>query len=863
MQTTALSRKLFLAGMTGFSMILQGFAQSDFSASDYMEFLENHQDYGSSQLLRDYPARTTYYADRQEPTQLSGVEWFDSIDQRFQLTLDETGVLEKHQFMVTERIRFYDWASAFISVYSSDLPLFLSSDFVLSTLHQSYDDILLTLEWQFLEPNLQELLQSMYSYFSELVNNYGDDSRLTEVLKDVDLYVAVACTLAEGREILPQYDTPESYHKVMEAIGAEQMAFLPLFTESRLRKIDFSQFTPRGHYNKEIYTEEGILTLENYFRAMMWLGRIDFLMTAPPENPWEPDWTPDELRRMQQGALLLNELLYSCGKVENLRKHEEIISFLVGPDDNLTPMELKQLSETWLTGPETLFEEEPFLQFSEALNSSDNFGQKIMSNFFFVDPFSSDPGALPVSFRLLGQKFLIDSYIFNQVVYDRIVFQGKKIYRPLPDPLDVMAALGNEDALALLEEALEQYHYAANMAGLKALVDAYDEPFWEQSFYNRWLGAICSLHPPASVNGWPYFMQTTAWHQEKLNTQLTSWAQLRHDNILYGKQSYTGGTGCSYPYTYIEPYPELYQKLQEYASEASDFFERMFSDEPLEARESIIRYYERYGSIMENFRRIAQKELDREPLNEQEVTFLRTMINDYMASGPSITGWYTDLYFNVQKGLKWDFTVADVHTQPTDDFGNIVGHVLHVGNGLINMGVFLAENPCDPGHLLAFTGPVSSFHQKVTSQFKRLTDQEWETGFFSGESSFSERPDWVGTYLLDEHGLKRAGGRELKGARYQGNGFQPARSDKPFDYLLLFPNPVTLEANIRFILREGSACWLSVYDASGRKVCTFDYGWLQPAEHHFTLQTTGWNPGLYLIRTGIGSVTETRQMIVR
>lgn len=858
-----LHRKLFLAATIGITCIFSIYAQSGFSASDYIQFLESHQGYQTSELLNDYPALTTYYSGRHDPTDLLGVAWFDSIDQRFQLTYDEKRVLEQHQFMVTERLNHFDWASAFISVYSSDLPLFISTDFILSTLHQSYDEILLTLEWQFLEPNLQALLQSMYSGFPELVSKYGSDSRFREILSDVDLYVAVALSLAEGKEMLPQFDVPDRYREVMEAIDSEQLTYLPLFTDSRLRKLDFSQFKPRGHYNKEIYTGDGVITLENYFRAMMWLGRIDFLMTAPPENPWEPDWTTDELRRMQQGALLLNELLFTSGKLENLQKHEEIISFLVGPDDNLTPEELKQLSDGMLTGPEELFEGEAYQQFTEALNASDDYGQKIMSNFFYVDPLSTDPGKLPVSYRLLGQKFLLDSYIFSQVVYDRIIFEGKKIHRPLPDPLDAMAALGNEDALALLEGEMEQYHYAPNMAGLISLIDAYDESFWEQSFYNRWLKAIRCLDPSAEVRSQPFFMQTTAWHQEKLNTQLTSWAQLRHDNILYGKQSYTGGTGCSYPYAYIEPYPEFYQNLQDYASEASAFYERMFTGELLEARDSIIRYYERYGSIMENFSHIVQKELEGTPLNEQEVTFLKTMINEYMASGPSISGWYTDLYFNIQKGLTWDFTVADVHTQPTDEYGMVVGRVLHVGNGMINMGVFLAENPCDPGQLMAFTGPVSSFHQQVTEQFKRLTDQEWEASFFGGEGPAPQRPDWVSPYLLDGSGNMRSEGRELKGTLYEDTGLESAGESKPYDYMLLFPNPVTLEANIRFVLKEGNSCWLSVYDASGREVLAVDYGRLPAAEHNLTFRTADWSPGLYLVRTNIGSFTETRQLVVR
>ncbi len=839
-----------------------GRSQSGFSPALYMQFLEELQGYTTQQLLEDHPFQTPYYERREFPADLSVVPWFDSIDNRFMLTGDEKRLVSQNHFMISERMWSFDWASAFISVYNSDLPLFLSSDFILGTLHQSYDVILETLEWQYLEPNLQALLKSMYAQFPVLVEKYGKDSRFENILEDVDLYVAVALSLAEGTEKPVQYGTPEQYMEVMDAIGTEQLATMPLFTQSRLRKIDFSQFTPRGHYNKEIYTAEGTITLENYFRAMMWLGRIDFLLTAPPENPWEPDWTADELRRMQLGALLLNELLYDCGKIENWSRHEEIISFLVGPDDNLTPTELRELAESELTGPEALFEEEIYLQFTEALNGSDDYGQKIMSNFFFVDPFSDDPGQLPVSYKLLGQKFLLDSYVFSEVVFDRIVYQEEKVWRPLPDPLDAMAALGNEDALALLEGELDQYHYAGNLAGLEYLINAYDESFWEQSVYNRWLGAIRSLNPPASVSGLPYFMQTTAWRQEKLNTQLTAWAQLRHDNILYGKQSYTGGTSCSYPYTYVEPYPELYGRLGSLASEASSFFTSVL-EEQVGSREAIICFFNRYAEIMEELATIAEKEVQRVPLTGQEVTFLKTMINGFMASGPSIDGWYTELYFDPPRGLLWDYTVADVHTQPTDYFGTVVGNVLHVGNGLINTGVFLAENPCNPGQLMAFAGPVSSFHQQVTSQFKRLTDQEWETELMPGEEGVPERPDWVNSYLLDPTGSAYPEGRALKGAVFTGTGFPSPSVLRPYDYLVLFPNPSRGEANIRFVLKEKTEFRLEVFDSSGRKIVEEGPRLLHPAEHNIRLPLVEWEPGLYLVKIGIGGASEARQLLVQ
>ena len=842
---------------------LQVKAQGTFSPDTYMQFLEEHKDYSAQELLGDHPPRTTYYSSRQYPADLSAIPWYDSLNSRFRFTEDENNMLSQNFFMVSERLGSYDWPSAFLGIYSSDLPLFISTDFVLSTLHNSYDAILQTIEWQFLEPNLLELLHAMYAHFSDLVDTYSADTRFVDVLKDVDLFISVALSLAEDGDYLPQYDTPVKYKELMVAIDAEKMISMTLFTDTKRRKLDFSQFTPRGHYNKEIYTSDGKITLEKYFRTMMWLGRIDFLLTAPPENPWEPDWTDEELRRMQLGALLLNEVLYGCGKLENLTKHEEIISFMVGPDDNMTPGELKDLSDRLLPESQDLFQQGTFDTFMENLNASDDYGQKIMSNFFFVDPFSSDPGNLPISYKLLGQKFLVDSYVFSEVVFDRIVYNGQKIWRPLPDPLDAMAALGNEDALALLESELDEFKYAANMAGLKYLIDAYDDDFWEQSLYNTWLNAIRSLNPLPSSSGLPYFMQTTAWHHEKLNTQLTSWAQLRHDNILYGKQSYTGGTGCSYPYTYVEPYPRLYSKLKVFAENASGFFSDVLAGEQVASKNQIVDYYNGYAEIMERLEFIAQKELEQIRLSDDEVTFLKTMINQYMVSGPSISGWYTDLFFDIQKGLGMDFTVADVHTQPTEYNGAVVGNVLHVGNGMINMGIFIADNPCNPGQYMAYAGPVSSFHNEVTTNFKRLTDQEWEACFWDGYESYPDRPDWVSSYLVDKKGSSYPEGRLLKGALYTGTGTMPGIEQKLFDYLLVFPNPVSVEAHIRFVLNRESDVSLEVFDTSGRKVYTEQRQNLAPAEHDISLSVDNWQQGLYLLRIGIGNQFVVKEMVIQ
>jgi hypothetical protein len=79
----------------------------------------------------------------------------------------------------------------------------------------------------------------------------------------------------------------------------------------------------------------------------------------------------------------------------------------------------------------------------------------------------------------------------------------------------------------------------------------------------------------------------------------------------------------------------------------------------------------------------------------------------------------------------------------------------------------------------------------------------------------------------------------------------------------LFPNPADNEANLRFVLNERSDFWLEVYDASGRLILSGERRTLEPAEHHIPLSVGDWEPGIYLVRVGIGSGYEVRQLVVQ
>jgi len=168
------------------------FAQSTFDPVIYKQFLQNNKTLTTSELLNNNPPKTTYYESRTNPAQLKSISWYDTIKELYQLTPTEEELLANNYFLVSQRMKYYGWADAFVNIYYNDLPLFISSDFLLYTLHNSYDAILLTLEWQFLEPNLADLLQAMYDSYPALYNKYSSDERFGDALFDVDLYISVA-----------------------------------------------------------------------------------------------------------------------------------------------------------------------------------------------------------------------------------------------------------------------------------------------------------------------------------------------------------------------------------------------------------------------------------------------------------------------------------------------------------------------------------------------------------------------------------------------------------------------------------------------------------------------------------------------
>lgn len=778
-----------------------------FNVSAYEQFLAAHQNLTSSQLMSLYSAglfRT------KGPTEYSSAAYFDSIDAKYHLTSDEKSLLAEHGFMVTERLDDSTFGNsfgdAFLDVYHRDLPVFVSTDAILQSIHMSYDQILMMTEEKTLIPELKTLLAQLQADLPALVQKYSSYPAMQQMLNDVDVYLSVPRILL-GSITAPLFSqNTEMVDTLLGLIAAEQPADFPLFS-STLRAIDFSQFTPRGHYTA---TPE----LTQYFKAMMWLGRVEIYLIAPVSAPPPPPETDADIQRQTIDAMLIKELVDGSNSSTLYDQMDSILTFFVGKQDNVTLPEIDSIAQdVGIQNASDLLDTLRWRAFQDTLSTKPYAFQSIISQILMSDPYSPQRIRTASSFLLFGQRFIIDSYIMGNVVYDKIVVNGVPVRRMLPSSLDVLFAEGNDAAAQLLQPDLDEYYYSTNLAALRYLIGSYGQDYWQSSMYNLWSNAIRSLNPPASRDSLPAFMQTAAWWQEKMNTQLASWAELRHDNLLYAKESYSAGIPiCSFPESYVEPSPDFYDSVKSYAAIAQAEFEGSLLQNPI-----IANYFSYVGAIADTLGNISQEELSSIPLKPSEKVFLQNMmytVHSGDCGALPFDGWYPRLFYQETSVESKNFVVADVHTAPTDSLGNPVGWVFHVGTGPINLAVVVATPP--GGVPTAFVGPVMSYYEHLSINFQRLTDEEWQAMY---DAYPSLRPSWVNIYLADTTGAALPSGASL----LTGINGGPPQKLIPTSLNLYqnFPNPFNPSTIIAFTVPPSLAntfVEVAVYNDLGQVV---------------------------------------------
>lgn len=771
----------------------------NFSVQAYKRFLQEHQSLSSQQLMGMYPT-ANFSANLN--INLSDILFLDSVEAKFNLTAYEKNLLRTNGFMVSERLYRTAFGASFLEIYNKDLPVYVTADALLHAFHISYDRILKDIEYFLLFDKLKLMLSKMHGAMPQLHARYQNTPSMLTMLKDADVYLTVARKLA-GVTTQPYYsDNTNFVNTLIGYVDAYQAKNVALFS-SQPRRIDFSQFKPRGHYiaDPQYYPE-----IDKYFKAIMWLGRIELYLIGPKNVIPPVSFATDQ--RQIIISYLIKESFELGNASADYETMEDMVKFFVGDQDNVTLPQLDTMkNETQINFASDFLDSLKVVQFQNILKTKEFAYQLILSQILTRNPMSPDSILPAAAFMLFGQRFVIDSYVTGSVVFDRIPGQICRLY---PSVLDPMFALGNSAVAQFLQPELNQYHYSLNLAGLRYLIDSYGQEFWDGTMYNNWLAGIRALNPPIGRNDYPQFMHTAAYWQRLLNTQLTSWTQLRHDNLLYAKQSYTGGSICSYPYAYVEPFPELYLRLKKIGEIGKVKFA---------AYTSMKYFFANLDTTCGKLATIAQKELDGTPLSPDELFWLKRIIymQDPGSGGSPYNGWYANLYYRDQfidenKGLlQNDFLVADIHTVPTYCGGGYLGAVMHVGTGPVNLGIFVVESQ---GQKVAYVGPNYSFYQYTTLNFLRLTDQEWQNTYLW----LSARPAWVNIYLADSSGNSRGDGPSFitNAGDEQKNIFAPDEIS-----ISNYPNPFNSSTLIKFNVPFGSPSSfteLTIYNIQGEVV---------------------------------------------
>jgi hypothetical protein len=391
---------------------------------------------------------------------------------------------------------------------------------------------------------------------------------------------------------------------------------------------------------------------------------------------------------------------------------------------------------------------------------------------------------MPRSFTVCGQKFVLDSWAFSRVVYDQILWSGGKVERRKPTCLDVaFSTLGNDQTVSeIIARILDPngvpfrdgLPYQHNLLAVRKVIDGQDLSSWTNNIYAAWLAALRALSAPTTDPKYPEAMRTRGWAMKTLNTQMGSWTELRHDTLLYVKQSYAVPGLCGYPAGFVEPRPEFWQAMKVLAETTAAAISSLrlsgtitipgrdpttwpfpvpFSLDQIQSAQ--LGFLGLFRDHMETLRAMAEKELAQEPFTIAETQFLKDIMEDTIGYTGIETwnGWYPKLFYANQLGggraqqlpscAHPDRQVADVHTDLPDETVNDPGAVIHEAVGNMNLLIIAVDNGLDR---MIYAGPVLSHYEFEVPGVSRLSDADWES--MLGTSSKPPSPPWTKGYLV-------------------------------------------------------------------------------------------------------------------
>lgn len=628
------------------------------------------------------------------------------------------GPLEKEKIQNNGFIVYPTDRNQLFHVYENNdylgIPSFITVDAVLQLYHLYFDKTLRDIESNFLTEKLNILLKET---INELIIQRSK-TRNQRIIKSIDFnlaYLGVSQNLLEKNQVKIHgnlsYIALNELEKIKRASDYDSSKLLN-------RLLDYSQYIPRGHYTR---SDE----LKRYFQSMMWLGNAGIdLKDSDSYN-----------ESNILSSLILTRILFTKenqGKalISYWNDIYELTAFYVGLSDDTGPREIKQTMDQLFSNTLNL---EEFDDSEKLLKLAGNLKKGVITG-------KGAAAYKDLQFRIMGQRFIPDSYIFQKLTTQE---------RPMPNGLEIMASFGSQKAHDLM---LKDYKYTWYPSypnyedSLNDLVTEFKSKpvnYWKQSLYYHWLYNLKALFQANDTSNLPFFMTTNAWQIKNLNTSLASWSELRHNTILYAKQSEVvecggdDGTPLNIwvpepPKGYVEPNIELYNRLISLLTFTTSRLASlgMIDDDFKHSSDEFI-------DVLKFLKDVSEKQLKQEKISlgeyEQIQKFgsaIENLTLKLLSDEPSFS--WNDVN-GPDKNLP---VIADVHRAQNE--------VLEVGVGKAHAIYAVVEIE---GKLKLVRGAIFSYYEFPWNSSDRLTDEKWQNMLNNNQAP--KQPKWINYKIND------------------------------------------------------------------------------------------------------------------
>ena len=590
-------------------------------------------------------------------------------------------------------------------------PSFVTTDLYLQLFHLYFDTMMRKVEEGKLSGVMQAMCKQLHQHFNQMAAS-AKDASVRQCAEWVTTYFAVAHQLISDKALpVPAtyaQDAKDEYHNSMEALNS-----LSPFLGYVDVNFAYSLFRPRGHYTR---SEQ----CKRYFRAMMWLQTVPF-------------GTDDDFK-LRCAALIADALRSDVQLKKAYLSVSDPITYLMGAPDNITILQVGDvMSEQGVGVAQLMKKGKTFENFRKRIDEIAEKQTRIRPKFEYTSH---------NKINFMPQRYQPDAEVLQEMA-DCDSRPSTK--RDVPMGLDVMAAMGSYAAERILIEELKQdkqwEKFTPNLTKMKGVMKGTD---WKVCVANQWLDALNALNVYDDPR-LPYFMKTPQCSKKNLNASLASWAELKHDAILYAKQPMAAECGDgSLPAPtvtgYVEPNLGFWNKAIALIDQTKAVFSKynLLSEEVLAITEGI-------RDEAEFMRNASQKELAGKRLTDEEydhiryigATFENLSLELIKEPNQFLMGWY-----DVQGADKSIAVVADVYTANGEN--NPEKSILFEAVGPANELYVVVEVD---GLLYLMRGGVFSYREfKQPMDDPRLTDEEWQEKLKTYPNT--GKPSWMDEIIM-------------------------------------------------------------------------------------------------------------------